>query len=57
MTAKELARMRRLETENAELRKVLAHEQMLNQRTLWELVDLRVKVELIASALRGEDGQ
>lgn len=52
MTRQEEARMRRLETENAELRRVLSVEQAANKKMVWELVDLRVKIEMIESALR-----
>ena len=54
MTAKERLRMQRLELENRELRRDLEHVQDVNRKMLYELVDLRIKLELIDSALHGD---
>ena len=55
MTAKEAQRMQRLEAENRELReKVITHIRVYGE-ALVEIVEMRAKLELIASALHGGD--
>lgn len=54
MTAKERQRMQRLEIENRELRQALEHYQDVNRNMLYELVDLKAKLELVRSALDGD---
>lgn len=55
MTAKERQRMQRLEIENRELRQALEREQSVGRRMLYEIVDLKAKLELVRSALDGVD--
>lgn len=55
MTAKERQRMQRLEIENRELRQALEHHQDVNRRMLYEIVDLKTKLELVDLALHGGD--
>lgn len=54
MTAKERQQMRRLEIENRELRQALEHHQDVNRRMLYEIVDLKTKLELVSEAVFGE---
>lgn len=51
MTAKERARLARLEAENARLREQLDKQAKIYREQLYEIVDLRAKVDLIASVL------
>lgn len=53
MTAKECQRMQRLEIENRELRAALEHQQDVGRRMLYEIVDLKAKLELVDLALHG----
>jgi len=53
MTAKERQRMQRLETENRELRERLERSMEIYRHQVWELVDLRTKLDLVRSALEG----
>ena len=53
MTAKEQQRMQRLEIENRELRDKCDKHMEIYRDQLYEIIDLRAKLELIASALRG----
>lgn len=55
MTAKERQRMQRLEIENRELRSALDHHQDVNRRTLYELVDLKTKLQMVDLALHGDE--
>lgn len=55
MTAKERQRMQRLEIENRELRQALEHHQDANRRMLYEIVELKTKLELVDLALNGGD--
>ncbi len=55
MTAKERQRMQRLEIENRELRAALEHHQDVGRKMLYEIVDMKAKLELIESALAGLD--
>ena len=51
MTAKERARLARLETENARLREQLDKQAKIYREQLYEIVDLRTKIDLITSVL------
>ena len=55
MNAKERQRMQRLEIENRELRASLEHVQDVNRKMLYELVDLKTKLELVDIALHGNE--
>lgn len=55
MTAKEQQRMRRLELENAELRAAIANHMRVYGDTLVEIIDLKTRLELVRSAVNGED--
>lgn len=55
MTAKERQRMQRLEIENRELRAALDHHQDVNRRMLYELVDLKTKLQMVDLALHGDE--
>jgi len=48
--------MQRLEIENRELRLALEHHQDVNRRLIYEVVDLKAKLELVDLALHGGDG-
>ena len=54
MTAKERQRIDRLESENAMLREQIAKHMRVYGDCLIEIIELRVKLDLIESALRGE---
>lgn len=54
MTAKEQQRMQRLEIENRELREQNAKHARIYGDNLMEIIELKAKLELIESALRGE---
>ena len=54
MNSKERQKMQRLEIENRELREKLDHCQDVNRKMIYEIVDMKVKLELIDSALNGE---
>lgn len=56
MTAKEQQRMRRLEIENSELRDANKKHFDVHRDNLLEIIELRAKLALIESALRGDDG-
>ena len=51
MTAKERARLARLEAENARLREQLAKQSQIYREQRYEIVDLRIKIDLITSVL------
>ena len=51
MTPKEQQRINRLEIENIELRKKLDRNMEIYRDQLFEIVDLKAKLELVASAL------
>jgi hypothetical protein len=53
MTAKERQKLQRLEIENRELRQALDHSQDVGRKMLYEIVDLRAKLELVDLALHG----
>ena len=53
MTAKERQKLQRLEIENRELRHALDHSQDVGRKMLYEIVDLRTKLELVDLALHG----
>lgn len=55
MTAKERQRMQRIEIENRELRAALNHHQDVGRKMLWEIVELKTKLELIDLALHGHE--
>lgn len=55
MTSKERQRMQRLEIENRELRAALEHQQEVGRKMLYEIVDMKTKLELIDTALHGGD--
>lgn len=55
MTAKERQRMQRLEVENRVLREKLAQAMEINNRSIYEAVDMKIKLELIEIALRGNE--
>ena len=55
MTRKERQRMERLEIENRHLRHSLEHAQDVNRNMLYEIVDMKTKLELIDSALHGSE--
>ena len=53
MTSKERQKMQRLEVENAQLREQHAKSMRIYGDNLIEIIELRAKLELIESALRG----
>ena len=53
MTAKESQKMRRLETENRELREKIANHMRVYGNQLVTICEMRAKLELIDSALHG----
>jgi len=53
MTAKEAQRLQRLEIENRELREQHAKSMRIYGDNLMEIIELKAKLELIESALRG----
>lgn len=53
MTAKERQQMQRLEIENRELRHEIAKHMRIYGDNLVVIIELRAKLELVASALRG----
>lgn len=55
MTAKERQRMQRLEIENRELRAALEQYQDVNRKMIYEIVDMRTKLEMVDRALHGAD--
>ena len=54
MTRKEQQRMLRLEIENRELRERLDHFMDVNRKMLYEIVDMKARLELVDYALHGE---
>ena len=54
MTAKERQRMQRLEIENKHLREELDRHREVGRKMLYEIVDMKTKLELIDIALHGE---
>ena len=54
MTAKERQQMQRLEIENRELRNSHKNHMKIYGDNLMEIVELKAKLELIESALRGD---
>lgn len=59
MTAKEQQRMARLEIENRELRDQLSRHMEIYRNQLFEIVELRTKLELVEMAIggSGHDGE
>lgn len=55
MTAKEAQRMKRLEIENRELRAKLARHIEVYGSQIIEIVEMRAKLELVDSAIHGEE--
>lgn len=55
MTAKESQKMQRLEIENRDLRERLIHHFDVYRNQLFEIVEMKAKLELIDSAMRGGD--
>ena len=53
MTAKERARLARLETENARLREQLDKQAKIYREQLYELVELKTTIDLVTTALGG----
>ena len=53
MTAKERARLARLETENARLREQLDKQAKIYRDQLYELVELKTTIDLVTTALGG----
>ena len=54
MTAKEAQRMKRLEIENRELRAMLGQHTDVYRNQLFEIVEMRTKLQLIDMALHGD---
>jgi hypothetical protein len=54
MNAKERQRMQRLEIENRELRDTVAKNWDVSRNMLYELVELRAKLELVDLAIHGD---
>ena len=54
MTAKERQKMQRLEIENRELREQHTKHMRIYGDNLMEIIELKAKLELIESALRGD---
>ena len=54
MTAKEKQRMERLEIENRELREKCDKHVEIYREQLYEIVEMRAKLELIESVLQGD---
>lgn len=55
MTKKEQMKMQRLEIENSHLRERLAKAMDVYRDQLWELVELRTKLEMVELAIKGGD--
>lgn len=55
MIAKEKKELLRLRAENKELKVQIENHFRVYKETTWELVDLRIIIDLIESALRGEE--
>ena len=55
MTNKEKKELLRLRSENKELRLDIARHLKIYVDQAWELVGFRIKIDLIESALRGEE--
>jgi hypothetical protein len=55
MTAKESAKMARLEAENKRLREMVDKQMEIYRDQAWELVGLRTKLDLVVAALRSCD--
>lgn len=54
MIAKEKKELLRLRVENAELRAAVSKHLDIYRENSWELVDLRIKIDLIESALKDD---
>ena len=54
MTAKEMQKMKRLEIENRELKAVLSQHTDVYRNQLFEIVEMRTKLQLIDLALHGD---
>ena len=52
MTLKESAKMRRLETENQNLRETLERQMAIYRDQLYEIVVLKTKIDLVEEAMR-----
>ena len=55
MTAKERQRMKRLEIENRELKAVLSKHTDVYRNQLFEIVEMKTKLQLIDMAMHGGD--
>ena len=55
MTTKEQAKMRRLEIENKNLRAAVEKHMRIYLEQLYEAVDMKTKLEIIESAIRGDE--
>ena len=55
MTAKEKQRMKRLEIENRELKSVLSKHTDVYRNQLFEIVEMKTKLQLIDMAMNGGD--
>lgn len=54
MTAKERQHVQRLEIKNRELLAEIERQQEAYRKTVYELVDLKARLELVESALRND---
>ena len=54
MTKSESRKMLRLEIENRELRERLDHFMEVNRKMLYEIVDMKARLEMVDHALHGE---
>lgn len=57
MTAKEKQRMKRLEIENRELKAVLSKHTDVYRNQLFEIVEMKTKLQLIDMAMNGGDDE
>lgn len=56
MTAKELQKMKRLEIENSELRAQIEKHISVYRESLYLIVEMKTKLQLIDMAMHGGDG-
>lgn len=57
MTAKELQKMKRLEIENSELRAQIEKHMSVYRESLYQIVEMKTKLQLIDMAMHGGDGE
>ena len=57
MTAKELQKMKRLEIENSELRAQIEKHISVYRESLYLIVEMKTKLQLIDMAMHGGDGE